>query len=148
MPLGALVGGLFFIMLALAALTSTISLIEPTIAWLGEKFSMGRIKAVLLSGAAVWLLSLGSVLSFNAWSEVTLLGKTFFDGLDFLTSNLMMPLGGLFTVLFTGWVMKRALAAQAIGLEQNGGFGLWWLAIRWITPLAILLMFLHSLGLF
>ncbi|MCM2319072.1 MAG: sodium-dependent transporter [Pseudomonas sp.] len=148
MPLGALIGGLFFIMLALAALTSTISLIEPTIAWLGEKFGMGRIKAVLLSGAAVWLLSLGSVLSFNAWSEVTLLGKTFFDGLDFLTSNLMMPLGGLFTVLFTGWVMKRALAAQAIGLEQNGGFGLWWLAIRWITPLAILLMFLHSLGLF
>ncbi|MOA59873.1 hypothetical protein D3C78_1846040 [compost metagenome] len=51
-------------------------------------------------------------------------------------------------MLFTGWVMKRALAAQAIGLEQNGGFGLWWLAIRWITPLAILLMFLHSLGLF
>lgn len=148
MPLGALVGGLFFVMLALAALTSTISLIEPAIAWLGERFGMGRVKAVLLSGAAVWLLSLGSVLSFNAWSEVTLLGKTFFDGLDFLTSNLMMPLGGLFTVLFTGWVMQRTLAAQALGLEQNGGFGLWWLAIRWITPLAIALMFLHSLGLF
>ncbi|MDT4833674.1 Sodium:neurotransmitter symporter family protein [compost metagenome] len=148
MPLGALVGGLFFVMLALAALTSTISLIEPAIAWLGERFGMGRVKAVLLSGAAVWLLSLGSVLSFNAWSEVTLFGKTFFDGLDFLTSNLMMPLGGLFTVLFTGWVMQRALAAQALGLEQSGGFGLWWLAIRWITPLAILLMFLHSLGLF
>ncbi|MNX87650.1 Sodium:neurotransmitter symporter family protein [compost metagenome] len=148
MPLGALVGGLFFVMLALAALTSTISLIEPAIAWLGERFGMSRVKAVLLSGAAVWLLSLGSVLSFNAWSEVTLFGKTFFDGLDFLTSNLMMPLGGLFTVLFTGWVMQRALAAQALGLEQSGGFGLWWLAIRWITPLAILLMFLHSLGLF
>lgn len=148
MPLGALFGGLFFIMLALAALTSTISLSEPTIAWLGEKFGMGRIKAVLLSGAAVWLLSLGSVLSFNAWSEVTLFGKTFFDALDFLTSNLMMPLGGLFTVLFTGWVMKRAMAAEALGLGQTGGFGLWWLAIRWITPLAIALMFLHSLGLF
>lgn len=148
MPLGALFGGLFFVMLGLAALTSTISLSEPTIAWLGERFGMGRVKAVLLSGAAVWLLSLGSVLSFNAWSEVTLLGKTFFDGLDFLTSNLMMPLGGLFTVLFAGWAMQRAIAAQALGLEQSGGFGLWWLAIRWITPLAIALMFLHSLGLF
>ncbi len=148
MPLGTLIGGLFFIMLALAALTSTISLLEPTIAWLGERFGMGRVKAVLLSGAAVWLLSLGSVLSFNHWSEVTLFGKTFFDGLDFLTSNLMMPLGGLLTVLFTGWVMQRAIAAQALGLEQSGGFGLWWLAVRWITPLAIALMFLHSLGLF
>lgn len=148
MPLGTLIGGLFFIMLALAALTSTISLLEPTIAWLGERFGMGRVKAVLLSGAAVWLLSLGSVLSFNHWSEVTLFGKTFFDGLDFLTSNLMMPLGGLLTVLFTGWALQRAMAAQALGLEQSGAFGLWWLAVRWITPLAIALMFLHSLGLF
>ncbi len=135
-------------MLALAALTSTISLIEPAIAWLGERFGMGRVKAVLLSGAAVWVLSLGSVLSFNAWSEVTLLGKNFFDALDFLTSNLMMPLGGLLTVLFTGWALQRTVAAQELGLEQSGAFGLWWLAVRWITPLAIALMFLHSLGLF
>ncbi|MCO6062335.1 sodium-dependent transporter, partial [Pseudomonas sp. MOB-449] len=88
------------------------------------------------------------VLSFNAWSEVTLLGKNFFDALDFLTSNLMTPLGGLLTVLFTGWALQRTVAAQELGLEQSGAFGLWWLAVRWITPLAILLMFLHSLGLF
>jgi NSS family neurotransmitter:Na+ symporter len=148
MPLGALIGGLFFIMLAIAALTSAISLSEPSIAWLGEKFGISRLKAVLLSGVLLWLLSLGTVLSFNAWSEVTLLGKTFFDGLDFLTSNLMMPLGGLFTVLFTGWALKRATAAEALGMGQSGVFALWWLVIRWITPLAILLMFLHSLGLF
>jgi len=148
MPLGSLVGGLFFIMLAIAALTSAISLSEPTIAWLGEKFAIGRCKAALLSGAALWLLSLGTVLSFNAWSEVTLLGKTFFDGLDYLTSNLLMPLGGLFTVLFTGWVLKRATAEDALDVGQPGLFALWWQTLRWVTPLAILLMFLHSLGLF
>jgi len=148
MPLGSLVGGLFFIMLAIAALTSAISLSEPTIAWLGEKFAIGRCKAALLSGAALWLLSLGTVLSFNAWSEVTLLGKTFFDGLDYLTSNLLMPLGGLLTVLFTGWVLKRATAEDALDVGQPGLFALWWQTLRWVTPLAILLMFLHSLGLF
>ncbi|MCQ4346380.1 sodium-dependent transporter [Pseudomonas stutzeri] len=148
MPLGTLIGGLFFVMLAIAALTSAISLSEPSIAWLTEKFAIGRLKAVLLSGAALWLLSLGTVLSFNAWSEVTLLGKTFFDALDYLTTNLMMPLGGLFTVLFAGWALNRATAREALGLEREGPFTLWWLTLRWVTPLCILVVFLHTLGLF
>lgn len=148
MPFGQLVGVLFFIMLAIAALTSAISLLEPTIAWLGEKFAIGRLKAVLGSGLALWLLSLGTVLSFNAWSEYTLLGKTFFDSLDYLTTNLLMPLGGLGTVLFTGWVLNRASVQEALGIAQPQLFKLWWQVLRWVTPLGILLVFLHSMGLF
>lgn len=148
MPLGQMIGGLFFIMLAIAALTSAISLSEPTIAWLTEKFGISRLKAVLASGITLWLLSLGTVLSFNAWSEVTLLGKTFFDSLDFLTTNLLMPLGGLATVLFAGWALSRKLVQESIGIDQPQLFALWWQALRVVTPLGILVVFLHSLGLF
>ena len=148
MPLGQMIGGLFFIMLAIAALTSAISLSEPTIAWLTEKFGISRLKAVLASGITLWLLSLGTVLSFNAWSEVTLLGKTFFDSLDFLTTNLLMPLGGLATVLFAGWALSRKLVQESIGIAQPQLFALWWQALRVVTPLGILVVFLHSLGLF
>lgn len=135
-------------MLAIAALTSAISLSEPTIAWLTEKFGISRLKAVLASGITLWLLSLGTVLSFNAWSEVTLLGKTFFDSLDFLTTNLLMPLGGLATVLFAGWALSRKLVQESIGIDQPQLFALWWQALRVVTPLGILVVFLHSLGLF
>ncbi|MFZ3205460.1 MAG: sodium-dependent transporter [Pseudomonas sp.] len=148
MPFGQVVGGLFFIMLALAALTSAISLSEPTIAWLGEKFGIGRVKAVLLSGLALWLLSLGTVFSFNAWAEFTLFGKTFFDSLDYLTTNLMMPLGGLGTVLFTGWALSRTTVQEALGIGHAQLFKLWWQLLRWVTPVGILVVFLHTLGLF
>jgi neurotransmitter:Na+ symporter, NSS family len=148
MPFGQLVGGLFFLMLAIAALTSAISLSEPTISWLCEKFGIGRLKAVLLSGVALWVLSLGTVLSFNAWSEFTLFGKSFFDCLDYLTTNLLMPLGGLATVLFSGWVLSRASVQEALGIANPQLFKLWWLALRWVTPLGILVVFLHTIGLF
>ncbi|OHC32498.1 MAG: transporter [Pseudomonadales bacterium RIFCSPLOWO2_12_59_9] len=148
MPMGQLIGVLFFIMLFIAALTSAISLSEPAIAWLTEKFTVTRPKAALISGAVLWLLSIGSVLSFNAWSEMTLHGKTFFDCMDYLTANLLMPLGGLLTVLFSGWVLSRATVQQAIGIDHPQLFQLWWYLLRWLTPLGILVVFLHAIGLF
>lgn len=112
MPLGQVVGGLFFVMLVIAALTSAISLSEPSIAWLTERFRISRTKAVLGSGLVLWLLSLGSVFSFNHWADYQLFGKTFFDTLDYLTTNWLMPLGGLGTVLFTGWVLQNRWSAK------------------------------------
>jgi NSS family neurotransmitter:Na+ symporter len=147
MPLGQLIGGLFFIMLVIAALTSAISLSEPSIAWMTERFGVSRLKAVLQSGATLWLLSLGSVLSFNAWADYQLFGKTFFDSLDYLTTNWLMPLGGLVTVLFTGWVLQRETVREAIGIRHAGLFRAWWLLLRFGTPLAIVLVFLNLSGL-
>ncbi|WP_407295209.1 sodium-dependent transporter [Stutzerimonas zhaodongensis] len=147
MPLGQVVGGLFFIMLVIAALTSAISLSEPSIAWMTERFRISRLKAVLVSGAVLWLLSLGSVFSFNLWADYQLFGKTFFDSLDYLTTNWLMPLGGLCTVLFTGWVMKEQTVRDAIGIQQGGMFRAWWLLLRFGTPLAIVLVFLNLSGL-
>ncbi len=147
MPLGQVVGGLFFVMLVIAALTSAISLSEPSIAWLTERFRISRTKAVLGSGLVLWLLSLGSVFSFNHWADYQLFGKTFFDTLDYLTTNWLMPLGGLGTVLFTGWVLQRHVVSEAIGIRNAGLFQAWWKLLRYGTPVAIVLVFLNLLGL-
>ncbi|UNG19592.1 sodium-dependent transporter [Stutzerimonas zhaodongensis] len=147
MPLGQVVGGLFFVMLVIAALTSAISLSEPSIAWMTERFGLSRLKAVLVSGGLLWVLSLGSVFSFNLWADYQLFGKTFFDSLDYLTTNWLMPLGGLMTVLFTGWVMKEQTVRDAIGIRHGGLFRAWWLLLRFGTPLAIVLVFLNLSGL-
>lgn len=147
MPLGQLVGGLFFVMLVIAALTSAISLSEPSIAWMTERFGISRWKAVFTSGALLWLLSLGSVFSFNLWADYQLFGATFFDSLDSLTTNWLMPLGGLGTLLFTGWVLQEKLVRDAIGIRQAGLFRAWWLLLRYGTPLGIVLVFLNLIGL-
>ena len=147
MPLGQVVGGLFFVMLVIAALTSAISLSEPSIAWMTERFGISRWRAVFTSGALLWLLSLGSVFSFNLWADYQLFGKTFFDSLDSLTTNWLMPLGGLGTVLFTGWVLQEKLVRDAIGIRQAGLFRAWWLLVRYGTPLGIVLVFLNLIGL-
>lgn len=147
MPLGMLVGGLFFVMLVIAALTSTISLLEPAIAWLTERYRTTRIKATLGCGAVLWVLSLGSVFSFNLWSEHTLFGRTFFDLLDKLTTNWLMPLGGLGIVLFVGWALNERLVREAMAMRSPVMFRVWWWLIRLVTPLCIVAVFLNLVGL-
>ncbi|WP_017244866.1 sodium-dependent transporter [Stutzerimonas stutzeri] len=147
MPLGQLVGGLFFIMLVLAAVTSTISLSEPGIAWLTERFGIRRGRAVLLTGSLLALLGTTCLLSFNHWAEYQLFGRTVFDTMDYLTANWLMPLGGLGTVLFTGWVLRRELVHEAVGIGRPGWFSLWWNLLRYGTPVAIVLVFLNLIGL-
>lgn len=146
MPLGQLFGGLFFVMLVLAAVTSTISLSEPGIAWLNERFGVSRAKAVLTTGAVLWLLSLASVFSFNHWADYQLFGRTFFDTMDYLTANWLMPLGGLGTVLFTGWVLKEKVVRETVGIVHPGWFRVWWNLLRFGTPVAIGLVFFNLIG--
>jgi NSS family neurotransmitter:Na+ symporter len=152
MPGGTLFGSLFFILLVFAAWTSSISLAEPAVAWLVENHHMTRVKAVTWSGIAAWLLGIASVLSFNRWSGFAPFSmvpgfetKTFFDLLDFLASNILLPLGGLLIALFAGWVMSRASSAEELALG-NLGYRTWRFVLRYIAPLAILLVFLNLLG--
>ena len=96
--------------------------------------------------AVLWLMSLASVLSFNHWAEYQLFGHTFFDSMDYLTANWLMPLGGLGTVLFTGWVLQKEAVREAIGIAQPGWFNAWWNLLRYGTPVAITLVFLNLIG--
>lgn len=144
---GVFFGTLFFVLLAVAAWTSSISILEPTVQWMEERFGMRRFGAAVLAGVAAWVLGLATVFSFNLWSEFTLWGKTPFELLDYLTSNIMLPLGGVLFALFAGWKMSKTSTRDELGVRGNAfGFRAWRFLVRYVSPLGIGLVLLHSLG--
>ncbi len=148
---GVIFGTLFFALLLVAALTSAISMLEPVVEWLEEHKGISRSKSALIGGLAIWLVGIGTVLSFNNWAEFHPLafipffeGKTVFDLLDFLVSNLMMPLGGMAIALFVGWAMKRQDLDQEIGLK-GALYSTFMFGLRFLTPAGIAVVFLYNL---
>jgi neurotransmitter:Na+ symporter, NSS family len=148
MPAGVIFATLFFVLLLFAAWSSAISLIEPAVAWLVENRGMSRPAAVTWIGGGAWLLGIVSILSFNLWSgsEYQWLGKTPFDLLDYLTSNIMLPLGGLLIALFVGWQMKQSSLEDELAMRYRWLFLLWYVVLRFVTPVAIVLVFLNLIG--
>lgn len=146
MPYGKLFGSLFFILLTFAAWTSAISLVEPAVAWLVENLGHSRAEAASWCGLATWVLGMGTVLSFNIGADVTFLGKTFFDLLDFLAANILLPLGGLFIAVFAGWIMAREHSRDELQLGDGIAYRSWRLVIRYITPIGVVVVFLQAIG--
>ncbi|QPJ64327.1 MAG: sodium-dependent transporter [Candidatus Nitrohelix vancouverensis] len=145
---GQVFGALFFMLLLLAAFTSAISMIEATVAWLVENHDMTRNKASLLGGLGAWLLGLGTLLSFNLWSGKTLFGKNFFENIDYLVTNIMMPLGGILIALFASWVMSKHSILNELGIKEGPGFWVWRVSAGLIAPVLVLLVFFHSIEFF
>jgi NSS family neurotransmitter:Na+ symporter len=152
MTMGALMGGLFFLLLVFAAVTSAIALLQPMVTRLEERLSLGSWPAAALTGGAAWLLGLASVLSFNRWADVAPLSwlpgfadRTPYEIIDYVTANVMMPLGGLLIALFAGWVVKRSILEDELPSLSPLTFGLWRTATRVVAPLGILLVFLANL---
>jgi len=146
MPGGVFFGTLFFVLLVFAAWTSSISLIEPAVAWLVENHGMTRVTASVWAGAATWLVGLGTIFSFNEWAGFTLFGKTFFDLLDFLTANIMLPLGGLLIALYAAWVMGRRSSRDELAMGRPALFGMWHVCLRYVAPAAVTIVFLNAIG--
>lgn len=146
MPGGQVFGVLFFVLASLAALSSSISLIEPIVAWSTERFSMNRQVATLLFSVLGWLLGMGTVFSFNRWSgeEYQLFGMTVFELLDFVTANIMLPLSGLLIAIFAGWVMKRSVVYKELNLSLVR-FNLWRALCRVIAPVCVFVVFVANL---
>lgn len=140
-PFGMLLGTVFFVLLVCAAWTSSISLGEPLVAWMVEN-GWKRWTASLTIGASAWFLGLGTVLSFNHWQEVTLFGRTFFGNLEFLTINIMLPLGGLLIAIFAGWIMKETHARKELAMKSFGLYMVWRAMIRIFAPLAVIVIFI------
>ena len=143
---GWLMGILFFVMLAVAALTSSISLIEPAVAWLVENKGFSREKACIWSGLATWLLGLGSIFSFNVWSNVKIFDRSIFQLLDYLTANLMLPIGGFCIAIFAGWIMHRQHSEEEFNMPAGMAYPLWKLLISYVAPAAVFFVFLHVIG--
>ncbi len=147
MPGGTIFGTLFFILVAFAAWSSAISLLEPGVSWAVESTRFTRPQITIALGALAWFVGLGSVLSFNHWAEAKLLGKTFFDVLDYLTANIMLPLGGLLIAIFTGWFYKEKFSHDELRMNGSPIFPIWLWTIRIISPLAVVYVGLKGVGL-
>lgn len=151
MPMGSLFGTLFFVLLIFAAWTSGISLLEPIVEWLEEQKGMNRTVSTLAAGVVCWALGIASILSLNLWADFAPLGfipmlegKTIFDLLDFFTANILLPLGGLLVALMAGWVMSKPAMEKELALSP-GTFSLWFVTVRFITPIAVGVVFIYNL---
>lgn len=150
MPLGGFVAILFFLALLVAALTSSVSLFEVGVAWLVEEKHLSRKASTWIVFAVTWAIGVLCSLSFGRLSGISIFGNSIFNFLDKLSANWLMPLGALLIVIFTGWKMKKS---DVIDEFTNGGTlrgnarlsGFIYFLIRWLAPVAILIIFLSNL---
>ena len=140
---------IFFLLLALAALTSTISIHEVVTAYVSEQWNVRRNSAAWLSTAAMLVLGVVCSLSFSVLSDWTIGGRSIFDFFDYLTANFMLPIGGIFTCLFVGWKIDQTLLKNEItnyGTARFIGIKTYVFLLRWIAPTCILFVLLNQLG--
>lgn len=152
LPAGALVASAFFVLLAFAALTSAISLLEVGAAWLMEERRFSRRAATLATGVFVFLLGIPSALSGSGFfAEV--LGRSWFDWFDYVTSNWFLPISGFGIAIFVAWKVDVRAAGEAFAAGSSLGRAGWFFAgwlqlLRYVVPAAIVAIFLHSIGVF
>ena len=150
MPAGGYVAVLFFLALLVAAITSSISMFEVGVAYLVEEKKISRGWACVVVFAGCWILGALCSLSFGPLSQVKLFDRSIFDFFDNLSSNVLMTLGSLLTVLFVGWRMKKTEIYEEF---TNGGtistnakiFGILWFLIRYVAPVAVVSVFISGL---
>ncbi|MDO6563223.1 sodium-dependent transporter [Amphritea sp. 1_MG-2023] len=145
MPGGQVFGFLFFVLVGLAAWTSAISLMEPGVAWMVERFGLKRAPVCIMLGIVVWLLGIGALSSFNFGSDIALFGLNIFDFLDFITANIFLPLGGLFVALFAGWILNQRITQNELAIAVPSVYKAWSVMIRYVAPLAVAAIFIFNL---
>ena len=141
---------MFYVLLAVAALTSTISLHEVVTAYLHEEFNMTRKKAARIVTTSCIILGVFCSLSLGIGKEYTLFGMTLFDLFDYVTAKLMMPIGGFLIAIFTGWYLDKKIVWEEItnqGKLKPIVFKTLVFLLKFFSPIAILLIFIHELGL-
>jgi NSS family neurotransmitter:Na+ symporter len=149
---GAVFGALFFLLLAFAAVTSIIAIIEPIIAYAEGRWGIRRRNGCIIFGFLAWAIGLATVFSFNVWSDFTPLAvlrpfadMNMFALIDYFTANLMMPVGGILMAIFVGWKIKPTVLAEDLSFGSPALFNIWLWTIRVIAPLAILGVLYSSL---
>ena len=138
---------IFFVLLAVAALTSTISLLEVIVAYLVEEVRIKRRWATVIAAVACMAVGVFASLSLKSNTSLTIGGKSVFDSLDFVSSNILLPLGALFIVIFVGWIMGKSKFFEEI---TNGGQlklsikGVIYFIIKYLAPIAIMVIFISG----
>ncbi len=145
MPGSQIIGICFFILLIFAAWTSSISMGEPLVALLNERWKISRPQAAFYVGFAAWLFGLASVLSFNVWQEVKIFGRWgVFQVLTDIPTNILLPIGAFLFCIFAGWIMAEPEVRDEFGQKYPKVYVAWHFAIRYIAPLGILIVFIAN----
>ena len=142
MPMGGVIGPLFFALLAVAAVTSSISLLEPGVSYIEERTGWSRKKVTATLGFAAFLV--GTLSSFgqpgNLLGDVKFFGLDIMGVKDYLTNNIIMPLGAMFMMIFVGWFVSRKAMMEELALEDKS-FRIWYFLVRFVCPVAIFAVF-------
>ena len=144
MPGGYLFSVLFFVMLAVAGITSMVGLVECVNYWVEERFGISRHKSAMLVVGSVAVLSVLSSLSYNVISDFTLGGNNFNDALDYFSTKVLLPLGGLLIAVFAGWAMHKSATRDELGTLTVLGYETWHFLIRFVVPLALAVIFIFG----
>lgn len=156
MPGGVIFGTMFFVLLGIAAITSSISMLEPAVSWFEEKTGLTRARAAIFGGAIAFLVGLLTVFSNNEWQEIlplAFLGITELSGgpanfgniIDFAVASLIMPIASLLLAIFVGWYVSRDHLREELQLPEGGIFELWHVAIKYVAPVAIFVILVWGL---
>ena len=138
MQFGQVIGPLFFILLSVAALSSSISLLEPGVAYMSEENILSRKGSAQIISFFVWILGIGSALSFNIWSDFSLIGdRNFLDSMDFIANQILLPLGGMLIAIFVGWFMKKSFIEDELGPINTYLYVLWRFFVKFIAPACV-----------
>lgn len=154
MDAGLLIGTTFFVLLSVAAVTSAISLLEPSVAYVEESFGVSRRATAISVGLVCWFVGLASAFSFNDWSGYfplesfgIMAGKTVFDVFDFTVTSWVQPSVGIMMAVFAGWVLSRDSVIEALGIQHGSAlwFRTWIFLLRVVCPVAILVIFANAI---
>ena len=141
---GAWIGAALFLLLAIAALTSAVSLLEVAVAFVMHRFGWSRRPASLGLGGLIFLLGVPASLGFGPWVGLTLGGRGILDAMDFVAANILLPLNGLLIAVFLGWVWHRRDALAACDLQASRLGRLWCLSVRYTVPLLVAVVLVRS----
>ena len=141
MPGGHVFSVLFFVMLAVAGITSMVGLVESVNHWVEERYGIPRKKSAVLVIGSVAVLSVISALSYNVISDFTLGGNNFNDALDYFSTKILLPVGGLLIAVFAGWAMTRTATEDELDIKSALGNTIWRFLIRYVVPPALLVIF-------
>ena len=160
MPMGYLFGALFYLFLALAAITTAVALMESLVSCFCARYGRNRLRAATQIGIIVWLIGLGSIFSYSLWQDEGITLAVYFadeahrlvnnagfnDIILFIASQLLQPLAALLLAIFVGWKLPRVVSHDALALRSRKLFELWNFAIRYIVPALLLIVLFSSLG--
>ena len=148
MPGGNILGPLFFVLMALAALTSAITILETVVATVEDYSGMSRVRITVALTVILWLVGLGTVYSFGSLSDFHPLGflpafaeRNIFESLDYIVSNFMMPAGGVLIAVLAGWGLSKAATLDELQTDETAFYRVWRVLVRYVVPIAIALVF-------